>query len=103
MLSALQSADRITLTIGTVSSDPDAGIEARLETICRTPGDAGVLTSQLRTTTATLKEAVARDKEARNDELAEMLTAGHFDQSDRKVTGKWPIRKSLIESLTAGI
>ncbi len=103
MLSALQSADRITLTIAPVSADPDGGIEARLETICRTPGDAGVLTSQLRTTTATLKEAVARDKEAQKDELAAMLTAGRFDQSDRRVTGTWPIRKSLLDSLTAGI
>jgi hypothetical protein len=99
MLSALQTADRIVVTIG-----PGAGgIEARLETVCKTPVDAGVLTSQLRTTTATLKEALAHDKEAQNDDLAAMLMAGTFDQSDRKVVGKWPVNKNLIEFLTTGM
>jgi hypothetical protein len=99
MLSALQTVDRITITVG---PSPE-GIEARLETLCKTPVDADLLTSQLRTTTANLKEALARDKDSRDDELAAMLMAGSFDQNDRKVTGKWPVRKSLIDSLTAGI
>ena len=113
MLSALQTADRITLTIGPVPNAPEppatappateTAIEARLETTCRTPVDAGILISQLRNTTTTLKEAVARDKEAQSDELARAIIAGTFAQSDRKVTGKWPIRPGLIESLTAGI
>jgi hypothetical protein len=99
MLSALQTVDRVTLTIGPTTS----GLEARLETICRTPGDAGVLTSQLRVTTANLKDAVSHDKDAQHDELASTLSTGSFDQSDRKVVGRWPIRKGLLESLTDGI
>jgi hypothetical protein len=99
MLSALQTVDRVTLTIGPAGS----GLEARLETICRTAGDAGVLTSQLRITTANLKDAVSRDKAAQHDELATTLSTGSFDQSDRRVVGRWPIRKGLLESLTDGI
>jgi hypothetical protein len=104
MLSALQTVDRVTITIGPAGSGNNPpGIEARLETTCRTAGDADVLISQLRTTTSTLKEAVKRDKDAQKDELATTLTEGSFDQSDRRVVGKWPIRKNLLDSLTDGI
>jgi hypothetical protein len=99
MLSALQNTDRVVVTVESSGN----GIEAHLETTCRSTNDARILASQLRTTTATLKEALARDKQAPQDELAAMLTAGSFDQSDRKVMGKWPVRKGLLDALTAGI
>jgi hypothetical protein len=99
MLSALQNAERVVVTVGPSIN----GIEANLDTTCKTPDDAKVLASQLRITTATLKEAVARDRQAQNDELAMLLTAGHFDQKDRKVTGTWPVKKSLLDALTQGI
>lgn len=99
MLSALTSADRVVITMGPAAT----GIEAHMEATCRTQDDARVLASQLRTTTAVLKEALTRDKKAADDEVAVLLTAGSFDQTDRRVTGKWPIRKSLLAALTAGI
>lgn len=98
VLSALSTADRIVITFG-----PSAeGIEAQLQATCRTASDAGILTSQLRTTTATLREALLRTK-PKDDELASFLIAGKFDQNDRRVTGRWPVSASLIESLTNGI
>ncbi len=99
MLSALTSADRVIVTLGPASQ----GIEAHLEATCRTQDDAKVLASQLRTTTAILKEALARDKKAAEDEVATMLTAGRFDQTGRRVIGNWPVRRSLLDALTAGI
>jgi hypothetical protein len=99
MLSALTRADRVVVTLGPAMQ----GIEARMEAACRTTDDAKVLASQLRSTTAMLKEAFARDKKAQEDELVAMLTAGSFDQNDRKVAGKWPVRKTLLEALTAGM
>jgi hypothetical protein len=99
MLSALTSADRVVITLGTAGP----GIEAHMEATCRTQDDARILASQLRTTTALLKEAIARDKKAADDEVATLLTAGSFDQTDRRVTGRWPVRKSLLDALTAGI
>ena len=35
--------------------------------------------------------------------LAKALMTGAFDQSGSRVTGKWPLPKDLIESLTAGL
>jgi hypothetical protein len=99
MLSALTSADRVIVTLGPVGD----GIEAHMDATCRTQDDARILTSQLRTTTALLKEALTRDKKAPDDEVATLLTAGSFDQTDRRVTGRWPVRKSLLDALTAGI
>lgn len=99
MLSALRTADRVIITLA--PGKPE--IEAHLEATCRTQDDAKVLASQLRSTTGVLKEAVARDKKAAGDEIVAMLTAGTFDQSDRRVTGKWPVRKNLLDALTEGI
>lgn len=99
MLSALTSADRVIITLGTAGP----GIEAHMEATCRTQDDARVLASQLRTTTSLFKEALARDKKVADDEVAMLLTTGSFDQADRRVTGRWPVRKSLLDALTAGI
>ena len=99
MLSALTSADRVIVTLGPVGD----GIEAHMDATCRTQDDARVLASQLRSTTALLKEALAHDKKAADDDVATLLTAGSFDQKNRSVIGRWPIRKGLLDALTAGI
>lgn len=99
MLSALTTADRVVITFG-----PGAqGIEAELDATCRTKDDARVLESQLRSATGLLKEAIARDKDASGDDLAATLTAGSFKLTDRKVTGKWPVRRNLLDALTSGL
>jgi hypothetical protein len=46
---------------------------------------------------------VARDKDSQNDELTAMLAAGNFEQTGIKVIGTWPVQKSLLEALTAGL
>ncbi len=74
-----------------------------MDATCRTPEDARILAGQLRSTTALLKETFARDKKVADDEVAALLTGGSFDQTDRRVTGQWPVRMSLLDSLTAGI
>jgi hypothetical protein len=99
MLSALTTADRVVITVGPAGT----GIEAHLEATCRTADDAKVLASQLKTTTATIKAALAHDKQVGDDELAALLTGGHFDQADRRVTGTWPVKKSLLDTLMEGI
>jgi hypothetical protein len=100
MLSALTTADRVIITFGAL---PSGEIEAHLEANCRTKDDARVLASQLRTTTSALKEALLKTKSSGNDEVMTLLTGGSFDQKDRLVTGNWPVHKSLLEALTAGI
>jgi hypothetical protein len=100
MLSALTTADRVVITFGALSSGE---IEAHLQATCRTKDDARVLASQLRTTTAALREALTKTKSSGNDEVMTLLTGGSFDQKDRLVTGNWPVHKSLLEALTNGI
>jgi hypothetical protein len=104
MLSAMTRAERVIVTMAPVAS----GIEARLETNCRTQDEAKVLASQLRSTTAGLKDAILKDngpdaQEIRNDDLARTLAAGVFEQSGARVTGRWPVSRTLIDSLTSGI
>lgn len=98
MLSALRSTERVVITF----QSSGQMLEARLEATCKTPVDAGLLASQLRLATTSLREALAPDK-INGDQLAIALTAGSFDQTDRRVIGKWPVPRDLLESLTAGI
>jgi len=99
MLSALKNADRVMLTV----SPGGGGIEAHLETNCRTPDDARALTSELRSTTSLLEDTDPNDQAIRDDDLVKMLAAGVFEQAGQRVTGRWPVSKSLIASLTSGI
>jgi hypothetical protein len=99
MLSALTTADRVVITLGPGTQ----GIEAKLETTCRTEGDARVLASQLRTTTDLMKEALGREKNALDGELVAMLMGSNFHQIDRSVTATWPIRKTFLDALTNGL
>jgi hypothetical protein len=99
VISALTRADRVVVTAGPSGST----IEVHLDANCRNVDDARVLASQLRSTTASLKEAIAGNREASHDDLARMLAAGAFDSNGNHVSGKWPVSKGLIESLTDGI
>jgi hypothetical protein len=104
LVSALMKADRVLLAAGPGSPGTEAhGFEAHLDAGCRSAEDARILASQLRAATGMLKEALLTDKEAGQDGLARALAAGTFDASGPKVSGKWPLPKNLIESLTAGI
>jgi hypothetical protein len=98
MLSAMTGAERVVITVGAVSQ-----AKARMETICHTPAEAQLLLSQLRSSTGLVKEALVKDAAMRDDELARALSAGVFEQSGPKVTGRWPVSRNLIDSLTAGM
>lgn len=99
MLSALRSTDRLVLTVVPVAS----GMEVQLEAACKTTDDARILVSQLKTTTSMIREAVTKDKDAQSDDLAQFLAKGEFNQSDKLVTGKWPMKKELLDALTQGL
>ncbi len=87
--SGLINADRIVITLN--------GAEAHLEASCRTPDDARILASQLRTAARTIGER------ASGDDVARALAAGSFDQSGLRVDGRWPVSKAMLDSLTSGI
>src|SRR5580704_7314028 len=97
MLSALTTADRVVITFGPQAQGATQGIEAALEATCHTQDDARILASELSSMTGMLK------KNAADNDVTAMLAAGSFDRTDRRVTGKWPLPKSLLEALTNGL
>ena len=99
MLMTLGAADRILITFDATSS----GIEARLDATCRTDVDAKVLASQLRLATSELKEAQSRSDAAKKDDLITFLTSGAFEDTGKRVTGAWPLPKTLLDSVLLGL
>ena len=96
---ALSSADRILLSLG-----PDGTrLEARLLVTCRTPQDAAALAGQLQHATSLVREMIAREKQTPSTkDLSGVLTAGVFEQSGRRVLGRWPLPTEFLESLAGG-
>lgn len=99
MLSALNTADRIIVTVSAYSG----GIEARLDAACHTKDDAGALASQLRNTAVLIREGIRNKTVAPDDDLASVLAAGTFGQTGNHVAGRWPVPRNLIDSLTSGL
>ncbi len=95
--SAVSGADRVTIALGSNG----AGYAARLEANCNSTKDAQTVTAQLSKITSALKAAPV-SASSQND-LAGVLIAGTFQQSDRKVFGYWPISKGLLQNLTGGM
>ncbi len=99
ILTALSSAERIVITLAPSGQK----IEAHLEATCRSENDARLLANELRSATALLKDAAARDKNSGGDEVSALLAAGTFDQTGLRVSGKWPVRQSLLDTLASAI
>ena len=103
MLSALTNAERVVLTLDGTMQGAQLKPELHMEARCRTTDSARILESQLKTATGLLKEAGARGDEVAKDELAQALMAGTFALDKSTVNGKWPVKKGLLDSLTAGM
>lgn len=97
-LSGIINADRLVFTVGTAGQ----AIELRMQALCGSLDDARILSSQLRSNTTLLKEALAKGAAA-HDDLALTLAGGAFDQAEKLVTGKWPISRALLDSLISGL
>lgn len=96
---ALASADRILLSLGPEGQQ----LEARLLVTCRTSADAAALAGQLQHATSLVKEMLARENQKPNaSDLSGVLTAGMFEQSGRRVLGRWPLPAAFLGSLAGG-
>jgi hypothetical protein len=93
---ALEGADALL-----VSAAPEGTrISLRLDASCRTDADARSLAEQLREATARLREMLVRENQTPNPrDLSGVLAAGAFEQKELHVFGRWPIERSLLESL----
>jgi len=96
---ALASADKILLSLGPQGEQ----LEARLAVTCRTSADAIALAAQLQHATVLVRNLIAQENQKPDPkDLSGVLTAGVFEQSGRRVIGRWPLPSVFLESLAGG-
>ena len=98
VFSGLVQADRVIFTAGASAT----GVEVRMDAACKSETDARILVSQLENSVSLLKDAAARNQ-ADTSPLSNVLMGGSFTQAGARVTGKWPLGKDLIDTLTEGL
>jgi len=75
-------------------------LEAWMDAVCRTPGDAVVLSSQLEQATRLLKGTGASGGASADPrDLIAVLSAGSFQAQGQHVLGRWPIERAFLESI----
>jgi hypothetical protein len=95
-LKALESAERLMLTIGPGGE----AFEVVMDVTCRTEEQAAILKAQLEGITAFLHKLIQRERQQPNvADLSGILTSGTFQRDMRRVTGRWAIRKAFLDSL----
>lgn len=73
---------------------------ALMDAVCRTPGDAAILSSQLEQVTRLLKGTnAAGGATADPRDLIGVLSAGSFRTQGQHVLGRWPIERAFLESI----
>ena len=101
-LSPLSKALRVSFYVSQATGG-SKGLELRLDAECPSPESAAELVKQLRNTTDLLKNMLARDKMTpRQDDLSGLLVSGTFTAQNGRVSGKWPLNRTFVESLAAG-
>ncbi len=96
---ALGGAEQTFISLGPQGD----GFEAVLDVTCKSPQEASALVAQLEGITAVLRAMLAREKQKPNPrDLSGALAAGSFRAEDRKVFGRWPIERALLENLAGG-
>jgi hypothetical protein len=75
-------------------------LEVLMDAVCRTPGDAAVLSSQIEQVTRLLRGTTAAGgTSADARDLLAILSAGSIRAQDRHVLGRWPIDQGFLESI----
>ncbi len=97
--SALEGAERIVLSLGPEGE----ALRLRLDVTCRDVAAAVDLATQLTAITQQLRSLILREDQQPNpNDLSGVLTAGTFASEGRRVTGRWPIQRSFLETLAGG-
>jgi hypothetical protein len=104
-LSPLKDAAETTLMLGAAGGGAGAAaFELRLEATFAKPEVAAGVHKQFVDTTALLVNMIARENKAPNKtDLSGLLAGGKFETSENRVTGRWPVDRSLLEALVNGI
>ena len=94
---ALQVAEQIVFSIGT---NPAQQLQLGLHVTCKDMAAASALLNQFETTTKTLRELVAHQRQKPDPaDLSGALAAGNFHRDDRQVYAEWPIPKALLDAV----
>lgn len=97
---ALQSAERVIISVDSAEENSRAAFEIRLDATCPNAVTAATIRNQLDLQTKLLKLELAREHEQPNPaDLSGLLTAGSFEVVNRHVMGTWPVRKELLKTL----
>jgi hypothetical protein len=74
-----------------------------MEVRCGSAEDARLMAETLRRTTATVREWIAREKQAPNPrDLSGVLAAGSFKNAGARVMAHWPVERAFFEELLRG-
>ena len=96
---ALESTDRVTISLDRSGER----IQALLEVSCRNAEDAAALVRQLRGVTEVMRKYLERvDQKPNPADLSGAVVAGEFEQRDKRVIGRWPVEKALLDSIAGG-
>jgi hypothetical protein len=96
---ALEGAHTVLFSAGPSGT----GLAVSMEATCPSAAAASVLTEQLRSATAQLRELIAREHLAANPaDLSGVLVAGAFEQRQERVIGRWPVERAFLTSLAGG-
>jgi hypothetical protein len=95
----MENADDVSIAMAPSGDN----FEARLNVQCRSERQAAALAAQLQSTTAMLREMIAREHQTPNpSDLSGVLTSGTFNPLGTRVLGSWPLAKGFVEGLLSG-
>ena len=92
LASALEGAGEVEFSLAEIAP---GRLEALMDAMCRTPGDAAVLSSQMEQVTRLLKRNNAADP----GDLIGVFSAGSFRAEGQHVLGRWSIERAFLESI----
>jgi hypothetical protein len=100
--SPLAQSQEVTFSIGSAGADPKQ-LEIRLEALCESSAVAEKVKGRLTAATDLLNKMIEREHmQANPHDLSGLLTAGTFQQKDQRVSGRWPLDRTFLESLLSG-
>lgn len=80
------------------------GLEARMRAEFASPKEAADRRAELEQATELLRKFFARDQQKPNPaDLSGLLTVGRFEQKQTEVNGFWPLDRTILERLVAGL
>jgi hypothetical protein len=96
LVAALEGVSEVDLSLEIAAGQ----LAAHMDALCRTPGEAAVLSSKLEQITRLLRAtSTPAGTAADAGDLIGVLSAGGFKTEGARVLGRWPIERAFLESI----